>query len=1044
MLPLKLYSLGGLSISRGDHPVGGFVSRKVEALLVYLAYERREHQRESLATLLWDDLSQERALGNLRTALSNLTAQLDEYLLINRQTVMMNPEAPCWIDATALLEAFRAAGDGTTPASARELAAAVELYKGEFLAGFHLRGSENFDKWRMIETDRIQGHVLGALHRLVRYALEYREYETGISHARRALSIDPLNEEAHRSLILLLARSGQRGAALAQYDTCVRLLREELGVEPEPETTELLTRIQSEQMSTVTLPRPVTSLPVPSTPFIDRPGELQQIAERLTQPDCRLLTIVGPGGMGKTRLAMQTAVNMNAKFRDGVYYVPLATVQQGEFIPLEIARALGFSPQGVRDPVAELIGYLSGREVLIVLDNFEHLVEHAEVLSALLSHAAEVRMLVTSRVWLNLPEEWGMPVEGMSYPLPHAPNPVSYESVQLFVSCARRVSPRFSLEGEIDAVATICRLVEGMPLSIELAAAWLKVIPPAEIVRNINLKFLSTSARGISERHRSAEAVFDYSWKMLSPTEAEALMKLSVFKSIFDREAALKIAGAALPILASLVEKSLIRRVDSAHYSIHELLRQYAFERLTAAGVANDVRTAHLTYYVELTSDPDSRIHGEQQTDWLEYLEREHDNLRTAMSWALERSTPEARDLGLRLGASIWEFWLMRSHITEGRQWLGLLLEATKGTISEARGAATQGAGYLAWIQGESDQAEALHREGLAIREAIGDKAGMGGSLSNLGIVAWGRGDFAAARDFYEQALAVRREANYDLGVASVLNNLSLLMQDQSEYESAIAYAEQAWAMFKQLDDLQGMVHILYNISAMTFDRGDVAGARKNLEEALELARYHGDQRVIGGLLLNLGVALTRLGEIEKARTYLDESLSLVMQINDRQHIGLAKGGQAVLALTENRTSDALRLIDEGLPYLREPKGDVYLGQALITKGQILSVRGEYVAATAIFREALDLLSAIKKPQPIADALYSFGITCLRQGNLTDAAALIGLADWLAEKYQLRFAHHEPQIDRTVIPAVAKLDARETDLSTILTAVSEALSAIPH
>ncbi|MEO8393427.1 MAG: BTAD domain-containing putative transcriptional regulator, partial [Chloroflexota bacterium] len=456
MQPLKLSVLGGLSIVQGDQPVGGFVSRKVEALLVYLACERREHQRESLATLLWDDLSQERTLGNLRTALSNLSEQLQDYLLITRQTVMLRPDAPCWVDSTTLLDTLKTSPVHLNGASSHDLAAALDLYRGEFLAGFHLRSGQGFEKWRLVEAERLHSHVLSALQRLVRYTLDHAQYESGIAHARRALAIDPLSEEAHRGLILLLARSGQRGAALAQYDTCVRLLRDELGVEPDAETVAPIARLQSEQTSPAP-PKPILRLPIPSTPFINRPTELRQIADRLHQPDCRLLTIVGAGGMGKTRLALQAAADLASDFRDGVYFVSLASVQQGDFLTVEIANALGFTPQRIDDPLVEVTAYLATREVLLVMDNFEHLIEASWKLSTLLSHAPEVRILVTSRVWLNLPEEWGLPVEGMAFPptdsldSAESLNDADYESVQLFAACARRVSPDFDLSRNLDS-----------------------------------------------------------------------------------------------------------------------------------------------------------------------------------------------------------------------------------------------------------------------------------------------------------------------------------------------------------------------------------------------------------------------------------------------------------------------------------------------------------------------------------------------------------------------------------------------------------------
>ncbi|MBK8020846.1 MAG: tetratricopeptide repeat protein [Chloroflexi bacterium] len=651
-------------------------------------------------------------------------------------------------------------------------------------------------------------------------------------------------------------------------------------------------------------------------------------------------------------------------------------------------------------------------------------------------------MLVTSRVWLNLPEEWGLPIEGCPSGRRNPGQRLDYESVLLFTACARRVYPEFSLSDELESVTAICRLVQGMPLCIELAAAWLGVLPAKEIAQQLDLKFLTSSSRGISERHRSAEAVFDASWRMLRTDEADALMRLSVFKGAFDREAAQKIAGATLPILASLMEKSLIRRGEGDAYTIHELLRQYAYDQLAARGDADAVHEAHLDHYVQLTSNPDSRIHGEKQTVWLDRLERDQDNLRSAISYALEHVRPEVHDLGLRLGASIWEFWLMRGHITEGRQWARPAAGDHAGNRQRRARAATQGAGYLAWIQGDSDRAEALHHEGLAIRQQIGDKAGMGGSLSNLGIIAWSRGDFAAARTYYERALAARREANYTLGVASVLTNLALLMQDQGSYDEAIDFAQQAWANFKVLDDLQGMVHVLYNMGSMHQDRGHMVQAIQTYEQSLELARRLGDQRVIGGLLLNLGVVRLRLGNTQQSMLDFHESQAIMTRLGDKRHLALVQRGMAELALHEGRLHDALPLAEESLSFLRQPKGDVDLGAALVIKGDILLALDPGRGAVKTLQEALDILVKVKKPTPIAEALLSLGEALRRQGQQQRALRLLDVAEEIVRRYGLLIPKRPPAVESAIAPGYRSgTDLEAVTLDTLLEAIQAAVYA---
>jgi predicted ATPase/DNA-binding SARP family transcriptional activator len=1023
--PLKITTLGGLSILRGEQPVSGFISRKVEALLVYLAFERREHPRELLAELLWDDLTQARAMGNLRTVLSSLQSQLSDYLLVTRQSVMINPDASVWLDALELERAFKTLDGELSRSVVRMLETAIALYRGEFLAGFHIRDAQGFEGWMLLESERLRGKVIETLQRLIRRAIDHNDYMDGIGYARRLLGLDPLWEEAHRNLMLLLARSGQRSAALLQYETCARQLREELDVAPEPETTRLYAQIQAEQITatphTSTVHKPMLRLPTPATPFIERPTEIKAILERLNNPDCRLLSLVGPGGIGKTRLALQAAAEQANEYRDGVYFVSLIAAQSGDFLPVEIAGVLRFSFQGMGNPAEELLSYLTNKELLLVLDNFDHLVGSAEVLSDILAHAPAVRILVTSREWLNLQQEWVFPVDGMVYPKGVVQDAARYSAVQLFISCAQRVRPRFSLEEDREAVIKICQLVEGMPLCIELAATWLRAIPASEIVEQINVNFLETNARNVPERHRSARSVFEYSWNLLTESEQAVLRRLSVFKGPFDRPAAQKVAGANFTTLASLVEKSLIRLVDKQYYDIHELLRQFGFNKLVEANEAIAAQDAHLSYYIQLTDDPDSHVHGKSQEAWLDRMEREHDNIRTGLSWALDSA--DRYLAGLQLGAAVWEFWLYHGHITEGRGWLKRLLAATQGSQTKERGAVTQGAGYLAWIQGNIEEAEALHHEGLAIRTAIDDKAGMGGSLNNLGIIAWGRGDYAAAEDYYERALTARREAGYALGMASVLANLMLLAQYQSDYTRAIVYGEQAWTLFEELGDLHGRALVKYNLAAMALDRGEWEQAKTLQEEALVYYRRLGDQRDIGALLQNMGYTMLLLGNLEMARNYLNESLTLSTSAGDRLHSALARKNLARLALEEGQFAEAQRLISEATNLMAEMDKSLEAGSIVAVQGDLYWAEGDTVAAERAYLQSLALFLKHKSSVSVAQILYRLVGLAYQRQEMQRAVILTAAADTIASQIGARFRDKYEQIDREALKTQLNPDA---------------------
>jgi len=1002
---LNIRTLGGLSISREDQPIQGLVSRKVEALLVYVAYVGREVPRESLATLFWDELSSERAMGNLRTALSNLQMQIPDCLVLSRQTAMFNPDMPLWFDA---LEMTHVLDILTSPSMAVEqLEKALSLYQGDFLSGFRVRDCQNFERWMVQEAEHIRTRVLKAFARLTKDSLTKGHFTTAIDYGRHMVSLDPLSEEGQRGLMLALAYSGQRTMALRQYDSYARLLRKEVDAAPEAETTQLYREIQNQQLTApssalqksvfplVHIKTSPNRLLVAATPFIERSTELQQVTERLINPDCRLLTITGAGGSGKTRLALQTGAVCTEQFPDGIFFVSLASTQFEASIPLHIAKALQLSFQSTDEGAKVLLDYLTNRHLLLILDNFEHLINAAGLMADILHAAPQVKVLVTSRERLNLQGEWVVSIDGMQVPTPHAPDAAHYSAIQLFAACAARVQPRFSLEDELGAVINVCQSVEGMPLSIELAATWLRVMTTAEIAQQISVQFLSSGQRDAPERHRSIQATFDYSWRLLSSAEAQYMMRLSVFRAPFSRAAAEHVAGMGVWILGSLLEKSLIRRFGINDYDIHELLRQYAFSHLCDTNEMINARDSHLAFYVTFTADPDNRVHGQHQTEWLDELEQEHDNLRAALIWALERATEKSLQDGLNLGASLWEFWLMRGHISEGRQWLDRLLAATPGMITEARGNVTQGAGYLTWIQGDSDQAEAIHNEGLAIRRALNDKAGIGGSLSNLGVIAWGRGDFTAARAFYEDALVARREVNYQIGIASVLSNLALLLKDQGAFKEAITYAGEALVLFTKLDDLQGKAFILFNIGSMTYSCGDWARALILQEEALTFTRALGDQRMTGALLQEIGQTLLSLGNSVLARQYLDESLTLITKSGDKTQLGLIKRNQAKLAVIEGEFVQARSLIQASLDLFTEVKANDYRGQALITLGDVFRAENALPQAERAYRDAFALLSATKNQQAIAETVFRLAANAQAQQNPSRAVILFTIADQL-------------------------------------------------
>jgi DNA-binding SARP family transcriptional activator len=496
-----------------------FETRTIEALLIYLACQGRPVSRDQLAELLWPERMQAQARANLRLALHRLRRQLDPFLLVTRQSVGFNSNAVLVPDAAAF-EAHLTNG---------QLEAATGLYRGDFLDGFYLDGSAAFEQWALLERERLRTLALAAWQQLIEQRVAAGQPQAAIEGAQRLLQLDPFHEPTHRHLMRLLAQTGQRTAALAQYEQCRHLLATELAVPPDEATTTLyeqiqsgtlgegMTRWQDDKMNTATsLPVILSSghqLPPQSTPFIGRGAELAQITRLLASPDCRLLTLLGVGGIGKTRLALESAARLAVAFADGVCFVPLAPVSAATLVTVAIAQSLGIQETG-SDLLAQVTAYLQSRELLLVLDNFDHLVDEAETVARLLQRTPRLKVLVTSRQRLSLLEEWLLPIGG----LPSREGWLD-EAGQLFLRSAQRVQPDFAIDGQEETIGAICRQVEGMPLALELAASWVRVMPCTAIAHQIarDLDFLATDLRNLPARHRSLRTLFDHSWRMLPP-----------------------------------------------------------------------------------------------------------------------------------------------------------------------------------------------------------------------------------------------------------------------------------------------------------------------------------------------------------------------------------------------------------------------------------------------------------------------------------------------------------------------------------------------
>jgi len=646
---LRLVLLGKPQILRDGVPVTGFVYNKALALLAYLAVTKRPHSRESLAGLLWGEMPDAAAKANLRKILSVLREIAAPNIGIGRQEVSFNRDSNYWLD-TEIFESKTLDPSPTsiTPAEMQDrdvklLDEAVQLYKGDFLEGFYVRDAPAFEEWVLPERERLRQKMLQALYRLAAFYTARGHYARGIDYTTRLLALEPWHEEVHQQMMLLLALSGQRSAALNQFEVCRRLLADELGVQPNRDTVDLHHRIaRGEVASQPALARLPRDWPAEATPFVGRANELAQLQAYLAAPGSRLATVVGISGVGKTRLVLQGAAQAMGGFRQGVHYIPAAAQSTPEGLSHAIMRALALPLMGQRNAAAQLISHLQNREMLIVLDQLEIYPGIVRFLHEVIQQARGVRLLIASSNRLDLPGEWALPLYGLSFPDTDDPDEVRRtDAAQLFMQAAQRVrGDHVVAADQLPYVARICRLVEGLPLGIELAAAWVRLLSHREIAQEIeqNYRFLETSSPGAPDRHLSLTAAFDHSWSLMSADERTLFRRLSVFRGGFVREAAEQVAGASLQTLAALMNKCLIQRGLSGRYQTHSLLRQYGEQKL-AEQPEEEAQTyeRYCAYYTRFLQRQMELFNAGQGNIPLSEIADEQQNLQAAWRWATSR-----------------------------------------------------------------------------------------------------------------------------------------------------------------------------------------------------------------------------------------------------------------------------------------------------------------------------------------------------------------------------------------------------------------------
>jgi len=922
--PLRVRTLGAFVVWQGDQriPATRWTRRDVRALFTLLlgAPGYRLH-REQACDALWPEVDPAAAARRLHATLHLLRVALDvagaprshvrliDDVLALELDAVVQP-ATAWLDAAVFDQAAAVALAGRDPTACR---AALEHYGGDYLP------DEPYAEWVVRRREALHARRQALLLHLARLSGAVGDLEEAEQCLRAVLASDACHEDAAATLMGLLAAAGQRSAALRVYQALATALETDLELAPGDAIEALRARLLAQEAAPRAADRvpsashrtEPTNLPVAATRFVGRLWEQREVAEVLSTT--RLLTLTGPGGCGKTRLALEVAGAAGGAYPDGIWLVELAGLGDATLVARAVADALGVRERPGQDLSATVCDFLEPRQVVLVLDTCEHLRDGCGALAALLlQRCVGVRLLATSRHVLGIAGETVWRVAGLAVPdAGVAADPADpadllrFDAVRLLVERGQAVRPTFVLtERNAPAVLRICRRLDGLPLALELAAARLGHLRVEDVAARLDDRFalLTGGSQTSLPRQQTLRATMEWSYGLLTVAEQAVLRRLAVFAGGCTLEAAAAVCVGAgvddagdvgvVDLLARLIDKSLLaleERDDMGRYRLLETVRQYGREQLEAAGEAAEARERHLDWSLTLAEAAEQALTGPDQVQWLTRLEGDHDNLRAALTWTRETGQ-HAR--GLRLAAALWRFWYTRGYLSEGRQWLDALLTLTRqnGDVGAAtvRATALNAAGVLARGQGDYAPAVALSTASLQLCRDEGNTQGSANALANLGNVACDQGGYKQAIVLFEESLALRRDSADAWGTANALNALGIIALDQGDYERAEALLSDSLALKRACGDTQGIATALTNLGGVALDVGDDPRAVVLLEESVALKQELGDPWSLAISVMNLAHVARKQRAWEQAITLYRRSLALYWGVGHKVGVAMA------------------------------------------------------------------------------------------------------------------------------------------------------------
>jgi len=984
---LRFNLLGPFEAYREEAPIpdATWKRKKTRSLLELLLAERGQIlTNDQLIDQLFGDLEPDKAARNLRARISELRRALEPDLekgTLSRWVIKKGEGYYFPRDSAAVvdIESFH-----SLIATARDLqkterwsqalenyAEALELWRGEFLL------DALYNDWTQPYRAEGNGRKVEALSGLAECHARLGDYHSAIGHLAEALEIDPFAEHLVRDQMLYYQYADEPERALEIYEKFVNKLRDELDSEPTSDTSELRDLIYRGKVPPLSRVIP-SNLPHPPTQFVGRHEELKKIYGWLLDQTAhhRLLTLIGPGGIGKTRLAIEASARAlkGELCEDGVFFVSLAAVETPDQVVPAIAQALQFSFYGNELPKRQLLKYLKQKSLLLILDNFEQILDAVDLVSDLQSECKNVVLIATSRERLRLQGEHAFDLTGLSYPAELSES-VSmreldgYSAIDLFNSRATQLRADFATdEKELRSIIEICQLLEGSPLGIELAASWVRVLSPQEILTEIrkSIDFLKSAEPDVPERHQSLRAVFEQSWRFLSDEEQRIFLGLTTFRGGFDRAAAESVTNSNISTTLALIDKSFVKPTAEGRYFVHELMRQMGAEKLAEdAALEAQLRAKHGEYFAQFLGNLEGSLNSSDQLESYKAIGLDINNLRAAWNWALEVGS---FDTFAQYIICIFEYYDMQGWLHEGRA----LFSSAYDQISQHDGnlqIRSQLKSRLGWFYfrlGNYDEAEASLNQAVEIAQKVNFESEIALVSNYLGILARVKGEIEVARDHHERTIEISQRLGNQVRIARAKSNLGVVCQLMGQMSAAEKLYNESYQLGQELGDDLWCDKVLSNLGHLAHAQGRNDDAKRMYQSSLDFCRKIGDRLGVGKLLNNLGNLAVDDEDWTLAMDRYTESLQISEQLGERYLSAILHSSMGGVAINQGNLEEAKVHIDSAIRTAQEVNAVPIVIAGLIEAEKLLSRGGERDFAVRLLSVVVEHPATIPKSREIA------------------------------------------------------------------------------